>query len=64
MNRYSLASIAIAAVIGPAMGVVAAGAVDWPTKMVRVIVPYAAGSATDLNQNRSSPGSAGEAAKV
>jgi tripartite-type tricarboxylate transporter receptor subunit TctC len=48
MNRYWLAGIAVVATISPAVGTVPAAAADWPTKTVRVIVPYAAGSATDL----------------
>jgi tripartite-type tricarboxylate transporter receptor subunit TctC len=48
MNRYWFASIAVVATIWPALGIVPAAAADWPTKTVRVIVPYAAGSATDL----------------
>src|SRR5262249_9682944 len=40
--------IAVAAIISVTMGAVPAGAADWPTKTVRVVVPYAAGSATDL----------------
>ena len=48
MNRYWLASIAVVATIWLAVGILPAAAVDWPTKTVRVIVPYAAGSATDL----------------
>jgi tripartite-type tricarboxylate transporter receptor subunit TctC len=39
-------SIAAAAVGLPAIG--PARAADWPTKQVRVVVPYAPGSATDL----------------
>jgi tripartite-type tricarboxylate transporter receptor subunit TctC len=48
MNCFWRASIAVAAAIWPAMGIGPAAAADWPTKTVRVIVPYAAGSATDL----------------
>src|SRR6266849_6955588 len=44
----SLASIAVGTIILLAMGTIPASAADWPTKTVRVIVPYAAGSATDL----------------
>jgi tripartite-type tricarboxylate transporter receptor subunit TctC len=43
-----LASIAVGASISPAMGTFPASATEWPTKTIRVIVPYAAGSATDL----------------
>src|SRR5437016_4562260 len=43
-----LASIAAGAAIWPATGTLPALATDWPTKSIRVIVPYAAGSATDL----------------
>jgi tripartite-type tricarboxylate transporter receptor subunit TctC len=48
MKGYSVSCIAAVAIIWASMGAVPAGAVDWPTKTVRVIVPYAAGSATDL----------------
>ena len=42
--RASLGSIAVAATggVGPAW------AADWPTKAVKVVVPYGPGSATDL----------------
>ena len=40
--KTGLASLAKATAIGPAQ------AADWPTKSIRVVVPYAAGSATDL----------------
>ena len=51
MNRREVlkagaSSIAAAAVALPAME--PARAADWPTKQIRVVVPYAPGSATDL----------------
>lgn len=48
MKSYSIGCITAVAIIWATMGAVPAGAVDWPTKTVRAIVPYAAGSATDL----------------
>jgi tripartite-type tricarboxylate transporter receptor subunit TctC len=49
MNRYSLASFVMLTTIVAAVATSApAGAAEWPTKTVRVVVPYAAGSATDL----------------
>ncbi len=48
MKGYSVGCITAVAIIWATMGAVPAGAVDWPTKTVRAIVPYAAGSATDL----------------
>ena len=51
MNRREILKAGIgslaAASSGPPM-IGAARAADWPTKSVRVVVPYAAGSATDL----------------
>src|SRR4051794_23984133 len=38
----------VAAAGWPVIGSRAAQAADWPTKPVRVVVPYAPGSATDL----------------
>jgi tripartite-type tricarboxylate transporter receptor subunit TctC len=43
-----LASIVVGTSIWPTMGTFPASATEWPTKTIRVIVPYAAGSATDL----------------
>jgi len=49
MNGYSLASFVILTTTVAAVATSApAGAAEWPTKTVRVVVPYAAGSATDL----------------
>ena len=49
MNRYSLASFVMLTTIVATVATSApAGAAEWPTKTVRVVVPYAAGSATDL----------------
>jgi tripartite-type tricarboxylate transporter receptor subunit TctC len=49
MNEYSLASFVMLTTIVAAVATSApAGAAEWPTKTVRVVVPYAAGSATDL----------------
>ena len=44
--KAGLASIAAASAGWPTIGHAAAS--DWPTKSIRVVVPYAAGSATDL----------------
>jgi tripartite-type tricarboxylate transporter receptor subunit TctC len=44
--RTGLASLAAASAGWPMIG--PARAADWPTKSIRVVVPYAAGSATDL----------------
>ncbi len=43
-----LASIVVGGNILNAVGTRPASATEWPTKAIRVIVPYAAGSATDL----------------
>jgi len=43
--RAALAAVAVAAVLIPSAAVRAA---EWPTKPVRIIVPYAAGGANDL----------------
>src|SRR6516165_3563777 len=42
-----LAGLAMGAAMAPLAGL-RASASQWPTKPIRVIVPYAAGSATDL----------------
>jgi tripartite-type tricarboxylate transporter receptor subunit TctC len=44
----SLSSLAVAAVGLPLVAASTARAADWPTKTVRIIVPFAAGSATDV----------------
>jgi tripartite-type tricarboxylate transporter receptor subunit TctC len=44
--KSGLGSLALASAGWPAIG--PAQAANWPTKTIRVIVPYAAGSATDL----------------
>jgi tripartite-type tricarboxylate transporter receptor subunit TctC len=44
----SLASIVVGVNISHALGTIPASATEWPTRTIRVIVPYAAGSATDL----------------
>jgi tripartite-type tricarboxylate transporter receptor subunit TctC len=44
--KAGLASMAAASAGWPMIGPAAAS--DWPTKSIRVVVPYAAGSATDL----------------
>src|SRR6185312_12605559 len=49
MNRREVLKTglgSLVAVSSPMIGV--ARAADWPTKSIRVVVPYAAGSATDL----------------
>jgi tripartite-type tricarboxylate transporter receptor subunit TctC len=43
-----LAGLAMGAAIAPLAGSLRASVSEWPTKPIRVIVPYAAGSATDL----------------
>ena len=53
MNRRELLEMGGCCVATAALGAAialprSARASDWPTKTVRVIVPYAAGSATDL----------------
>src|SRR6478752_6932053 len=50
MNRREIfkAGIGLAAASSGLPMIGAARAADWPTKSVRVVVPYAAGSATDL----------------
>ena len=51
MNRREILKTAAASFAGAAAGwptVGPARAADWPSKAVRVVVPYAAGSATDL----------------
>src|ERR1700724_2637346 len=44
----SLASAALATTAWPMLSPSPARASEWPSRTVRVIVPYAAGSATDL----------------
>jgi tripartite-type tricarboxylate transporter receptor subunit TctC len=48
MNRRELVEFALCSAAAAAAGTGAARAETWPGKNVRVIVPYAAGSATDL----------------
>src|SRR3954462_2922040 len=51
MNRRDILKAGIGSLVVSSAGlpmIGAARAADWPTKSVRVVVPYAAGSATDL----------------
>ena len=51
MNRREALKAGIGSLAAASFGVPMTGpawAADWPTKSVRVVVPYAAGSATDL----------------
>ena len=50
MNRREVlkAGIASLAACGGRIGAGEARAADWPTRQVRIVVPFAAGSATDL----------------
>lgn len=48
MNRREIVKSGLATLAAASSGWRAHAAADWPTKAVRVVVPYAAGSATDL----------------
>src|SRR6185437_3000820 len=48
MNRREILKSGFAALAAASGSYPARAAADWPTKPVRVVVPYAAGSATDL----------------
>ena len=51
MNRREILKAGMGSIAAATMGLPVAGparAADWPTKQIRVVVPYAPGSATDL----------------
>ena len=51
MNRREIMKAGMGSIAAATMGLPLAGparAADWPTKQIRVVVPYAPGSATDL----------------
>lgn len=52
MNRYLLGGAAIALV---SLAAASAGAADWPSRPITVVVPYSAGGITDLTIRRIEP---------
>src|SRR5436190_78698 len=48
MNRREIIKTALGSLAAAASGVNPARAAEWPAKAVRIVVPYAPGSATDL----------------
>lgn len=48
MKRLSLASLGLAALVASAGFALSQGASAYPTQLVRIVVPFSAGSATDL----------------
>ena len=46
-NRRCFAFLAVAAAVASALGLHSAAAQDWPTRPITMVVPFAAGSASD-----------------